>query len=383
MQRGKIKNRLLDYWLGIPLLNLTATLMKTGRSRGVPRSVRRIGLICSPALGDTLLFSAVAQDIQKHYPDVELIHFCMKQNLAAAELIPWQARRVIIDLTKPSACVQAIRSERVDLLLDFTSWQRLTAFYSLLSGAQFTVGFRTEGQRRSRGYDLAVQHRADRHEVDNFRAVLNSLNIPVGSAPAVELRSLQSEPFGSHNDIVVFHPWASGTRSWLREWPEEYWVSAAKQIAGPETLFVITGAPSDMVRAEPFVELLRSFGLKATTFVGSDGFNTLAHILKRARVVLSVNTGVMHLAAAVGARTVSINGPNRNGRWGPVGRFAIGVEAPGEGCGYLHLGFEFEGKPSDCMERITPEMVVAAVKGIEKPPCGSQKKYSISSKYNP
>jgi ADP-heptose:LPS heptosyltransferase len=367
MQRGKIKNRLLDYWLGIPLLNFAATLMRMGRYREWPRNIQRIGLICSPALGDTLLFSAVALDVQRQYPDAELIHFCMKQNLAAAELIPWEARRVIVNLTEPPECIRRIRSERIDLLLDFTSWQRLTAFYTLMSGARFTVGFQSAGQRRSRGYDLAIEHRADRHEVDNFRALLHSLNIAVGSRPAVALSPLLEEPFSRQHDIVVFHPWASGTRSWLREWPEEYWIALAKQITGSGTLFVVTGAPSDMARAEPFVERLRATGIEATTFAGTDGFNPLAHLLKRARVVVSVNTGVMHLAAIVGARTISINGPNRNGRWGPIGPYAIGVEAPGNGCGYLHLGFEFDGRPSDCMERITPEMIASALRRVEVP----------------
>jgi ADP-heptose:LPS heptosyltransferase len=87
---------------------------------------------------------------------------------------------------------------------------------------------------------------------------------------------------------------------------------------------------------------------------------TLAHVLRRARLVVSVNTGVMHLAAIAGARVVAINGPNRNGRWGPVGRRAVGVEAPGEGCGYLHLGFNFDGQATDCMERTTVEMVYEA-----------------------
>ena len=88
-------------------------------------------------------------------------------------------------------------------------------------------------------------------------------------------------------------------------------------------------------------------------------------MLRRARVVVSVNTGVMHLAAIVGAPTVSINGPNRNGRWGPVGPRALGVEAPGPGCGYLHLGFNFDGQATDCMERISVEQVATAAEQVQ------------------
>jgi heptosyltransferase I len=118
---------------------------------------------------------------------------------------------------------------------------------------------------------------------------------------------------------------------------------------------------------EPFVRKMEEAGLRATAFVGNDGFRSLAGVLMRARVVVSVNTGVMHLAAIVGAPTVALNGPNRNGRWGPVGTRAIGVESPGEGCGYLHLGFEFDGQATDCMERITVERVVQAVEAVTRP----------------
>lgn len=364
MRRGSKKNRLLDYWVGIPLLNVLATARSMGRRRQWPARVERIGVMCSPALGDTLLFSAALRDVRSQFPGAELIHFCMKQNVAAAELIPGADRRVLIDLTRPRESVRRIRAEKVDVLLDFTSWQRLTAFYSLMSAAKFTAGFQTAGQYRGRGYDVAVEHRADQHEVENFRDLARAVGITVGSEPQVIVPPAAMEPLAEVRDVVVFHLWASGTRSWLREWPEERWIALAGRLAGPDTVFAITGAPSDLERTEPFLLRMAGAGLKAVAFTGTDGFVSLAHLLRRARVVVSVNTGVMHLAAILGAPTVSINGPNRNGRWGPVGERAIGVEAPGDGCGYLHLGFDFDGRATDCMERITVEMVLTAANQV-------------------
>jgi heptosyltransferase III len=74
----------------------------------------------------------------------------------------------------------------------------------------------------------------------------------------------------------------------------------------------------------------------------------------------------MHLAAIAGAPTVSINGPNSGSRWGARGPRAINVEAPGEGCGYLDLGWEWRVDPSrrsesSCMDRTTVEQVIGAV----------------------
>lgn len=363
MRRGSRKNRLLDYWAGIPLLNALATLRR--RRRGWPAEVGKVGVMCSPALGDTLLFSSVLQDLRRHFGDdsqVEIVHFCMGSNLAAAEIIPGADKRVAIDLTRVAATLRVMRAEKLDVMLDFSSWQRLTAFYSLMSGAKFTAGFDTAGQYRGRGYDLRVRHREDVHEVENFRGILRELGIPVGAAPAVDLPAAAREL--SERGQVVFHPWASGQRSWLREWPEERWVELALGLDAGGTSFLVTGAPSDLARTEPLVARMREAGLDATAFVGSDGFVSLALMLEGAQLVVSVNTGVMHLAAIVGAPTVSINGPNRNGRWGPVGPRAIGVEAPGEGCGYLHLGFNFDGQATDCMERISVEMVLDAARSL-------------------
>jgi ADP-heptose:LPS heptosyltransferase len=365
MQRGRPRNRFLDYRLGVPLLNLLASFH---RRRQAPASFQDLAVMCSPALGDTLLFSAALQDLRTAFPTATITHLCMKQNLAAAEIIPGADRRIVIDLTQPRKTIRRIRAERFDVLLDFTSWQRLTAFYTLLSGARYTAGFETPGQYRGRGYDRTALHSEDRHEVQNFRCLLQECGLQTGvgtrHAPAICMTPADEVPFADKQDIVVLHLWASGQRSRLREWPEERWVELARRLTRSETLFVITGAPSDESRTTPFVKRMRAAGLRCEPFLSPDGFRTLAEVLRRSRLVVSVNTGVMHLAAIVGARVVAINGPNRNGRWGPVGPRAIGVEAPGEGCGYLHLGFNFDGRPTDCMERTTVEQVFVAAQEL-------------------
>jgi len=369
MQRGSSRNRLLDVWIGVPLLNLAASFH---RRRSAPANPQRVGVMCSPALGDTLLFSAALQDLRAAFPAARITHLCFAENLAAAEIIPGADERVMLNLTSPLASIRILRAQRLDVLLDFTSWQRLTACFTLFSGARYTVGFRSAGQRRSRGYDRAVEHRADRHEVENFRALLresglqaaNGAAIATTHAPAITVAAVHNAPFTAEPDLIALHLWASGQRSWLREWPRDRWLELARRLAERNTLFLITGAPSDLPRIEPFVAQLRAAGLRAEPLVSPDGFRTLTHVLRRARLVVSVNTGVMHLAAIAGAPVIAINGPNRNGRWGPLGHHAVGVEAPGPGCGYLHLGFNFDGNPTDCMQRISVDQVFAAAQPL-------------------
>ena len=164
--------------------------------------------------------------------------------------------------------------------------------------------------------------------------------------------------------MVTLHLWASGKLSGMREWPEPNWLAVAERLARPGTLFVVTGGPADLPRMEPFTAKLQQADLRAVAYVSPDGFISLAQILRRARVMVSVNTGVMHLAAVLGTPTVSINGPNADHRWGPWGPRAVGLAAPDGSGGYLHLGFEFDGQPEDIMARISVDQVVEVAERI-------------------
>src|SRR5918911_1069323 len=91
----------------------------------------------------------------------------------------------------------------------------------------------------------------------------------------------------------------------------------------------------------------------------------------------SSSTGVMHLAAASGAPTVSLNGPTSEARWGPVGERVRSVNADLPGCGYLNLGFEYDRGRTDCMRAISVDRVAEAVLALtgdegRAPPCGGR-----------
>ena len=77
--------------------------------------------------------------------------------------------------------------------------------------------------------------------------------------------------------------------------------------------------------------------------------------------MVSVNTGVMHLGAAVGTWTIALNGPTSSARWGPIGPRTVNIDSELPGCGFLNLGFEYDGQRIDCMEGITVERVDEAL----------------------
>lgn len=359
MKRGSASNRLLDRYLGIMVLRLISLF---NRRRPIPSAFETIGILASPTIGDTLLTSGAVSDLRCAFPDARIICFATQGPAkAAADLIPGIDEIRIIDFMKPGPTIRTMRNCQLDLIVDFTQWQRITAFYSGLSGARYRLGFRSKGQHRHFLYDASVLHSAEVHETENFRTLVRALGVATAFQPKLNVRPREAL---SATSVIVFHPWATGDRGRLREWDTQNWVAIAKELAHQDTSFVVTSSPSELARSEKLVRRLRREGLSAKTFCGRDGLFDLSYQLQQCELAISVNTGIMHLAALLGTPTISLNGPTATHRWGPVGPDCRSVEPQGGGGGYLHFGFEFRGKPQDTMQRIRVEDVFSAAQEL-------------------
>jgi len=332
-----------------------ASLVRQRRPK--PALVERLGVLKTNAIGDTILLSAVIGDLRRGLPETELVVFAGPANEAVAELIEG-VKVVELPLARPDRAVRMVRSERVDAMLDFGAWPRLNAVLAAACGAKYTVGFRTKGQGRHYCYDLAVDHSDRVHELDNYRALARAFGVASASLPSFRPRGETPLP-GSR--YVVFHLWPGGYRSELKEWPSSAWRELAGRVRHNGTMVVLTGAPSDRERTKRAAAAVDGFNA-----AGRYTFPQLVDVLAGSECVVSVNTGVMLLAAAAGAPTVALNGPTAEHRWGPVGSSVRSVNSTYAGCGYLNLGAEYRGHREDCMEGISVDAVAAAIEEVRR-----------------
>lgn len=122
---------------------------------------------------------------------------------------------------------------------------------------------------------------------------------------------------------------------------------------------VLTGGPGDDDATSSLVAEWAHAGIRARSAAGTSP-EECARWLGHARGVVSVNTGVMHVAAALGVPTIALNGPTSGRRWGPIGPRTRCVASPAVPDGYLDLGFERDDRYADCMRAITVPMVLSA-----------------------
>jgi ADP-heptose:LPS heptosyltransferase len=319
----------------------------------LPNEIDVIGLFIFGAIGDTILASAVVQDIRAAYPKSRILGFVSFANAGAAELLEGFDELVVVPITRPFAAVRLIRRYKMDVVVDFGPWPRISALIAAFSRTRFAIGFRTEGQFRHAAFDQTAQHMSTKHEIDNFRALVDCLGVSGRSLPRLKGDLLAECSVPRTESYVVFHPWASGYRSELREWAEDNWVALAHSMLQLGYRIAITGGPADAARAQELARLVGdSSNIRVTA--GRAKLRETVVVLANAAAVVSVNTGVMHLAALLNKPMLALHGPTNPKRWGPLSDAAV-VIGPGaeEGCAFLNLGFEYPRNPPDCMSKIT------------------------------
>jgi heptosyltransferase-3 len=330
------------------------------RRRARPADPRRIGVMKTVGIGDMVLASAVVGDLQAAFPAAEIVVLSGPDNAGLARAIPG-VRAIALPTARPWAAIPVLRRQSLDMLIDLGQWTRLEAIYAALSGARWTAGFDTPGYARGPAYDATVVHSAQRSELENYRALVRAADIVAGAEPSFAGRGTATPPVDGR--FVVFHLWPGGFRSELREWPQDHWRQLAARLAEREVTVVVTGGPGDVARSEAFAASCAPLATRVVSAAGRYDLDALIDVLRAADCVVSVNTGLMHLAAATGVPTFGLNGPTASARWGACGPQAVNVDSDLPGCGFLNLGFEYAGAREDCMEGISVQRVAELVLG--------------------
>jgi heptosyltransferase III len=360
--RGLTLRRHLDKSLGVPLILALAQLRHRQKK---PEEIHKIVVLQNPTIGDTVLMTGPLQDLAYAFPDATITLIPGPDNSAICEFVPAITDYLIRDYSRPLNFLSSLRSKTFDLLVDFGTWPRINAIYSGLARTKFTVGFQTPGQMRHFAYDATVIHRNDVHELVNQRALVEYITDRPGiHSPRLTNVSISTQLIPQlRAPYVIMHAWASGSGKRFKEWPPEHWASLAALLHERSLSVVLTGNAADTQDGEALAAQIRGRvgEISLENLTGKLTFRELLPILAGAEAVVSVNTGLMHVAAALGVRTVGLHGPTNPLRWGPYGS-RCAAPTPDRGShSYLNLGFEFPKTAEYSMQHLMPKVVLSAL----------------------
>ncbi len=363
-ERGNWKLRALDRYMGIPLIVLLGLLKRKHLSP--PRIVRSVAILEIAAIGDTLLLASIIHDLKSNFPGVRLVIFVAANNIQAGRMLEEVDSLVLLNIKNPLTSITTIRAQGpFDLWFDFGQWPRINSLLTYGSLANFKIGFKTAGQFRHFIYDCAVEHSRRVHEIENYRSLLKSLNLIVNSEPRLKVSPKQE------TNTVIVHMFPGGSKPYLKEWPEKNWKTIINFITGLGLQVFLTGISSDKFRAEALRAQCQDSN-SVVVLAGSMSLEECSELIQRAKLVISVNTGIMHLAALLQRNLIALNGPTSAKRWGPLNPNSIAIQSDISCSPCLNLGFEYGCNQNLCMQKISSETVIEAISKFLPTSCLSQ-----------
>ncbi len=324
----------------------------------------RCALLKTAAIGDTVLLSAVIREIRHAYPRSSLTLVVSKSNYGAVSLLNGVDEVVVFDMTAPLRSLRTVaRLERQHLVLDFSPWARIDSLIAYCIPADRKIGFKRRHMHRHYVYDATVEHSDDVHELENYRNILRAVPMATaGFRPQLSVNEgalrRTGDLFGQHRRNVVFHPFPGGYKKHLKEWPIENWIRVGRELIHRGCRIYITGDQDDAEAAEAIKRGLDRDGEYCSVLCGRYPLAETAAILSRASLLITVNTGVMHIGAAVSARLIALHGPTSPERWGPVSDDAVVVRSSLACSPCISLGSEYRCDRGGCMETIAVEEVL-------------------------
>ena len=331
-------------------------------------------LILKPtSLGDVVQALPVLRLLKLHLPQSEIFWWIDADLVGLVESDPgltgifkfdrkrWAAPRSWPEIL---TSIRAMRACRFSWVIDLQGLAR-SGLFAWLAHGSLTIGL-DDAREGARGfYDVAVPRPSPAaHAVDWYLSVLTFLGVPVHW-------QFQWLPERPEIAAKVRDKWNAASARWLllvpgarwenKRWPAEYFADLVKRLsrADSELRFAILGSVKDAAAAQVIADVDRQRCLDLT---GQTSLPEMIEWVRLSELMVTNDTGPMHVAAALGKPIVAIFGPTDPNRTGPYRqqpntiqvRHLPCVPCLKNRCSYV--------KPLECLRAVTPAMVYEAVR---------------------
>lgn len=285
---------------------------------------RKILIIKPSALGDVIHSLAFLHTLKQNCPSAE-VHWVIAKGLEGLLLnhplidkvwiidkAQWKRlRRFKTSLSEIRALKDGLAAEAFDLVIDLQGLLR-SGLVAWATRSPIKIGFAEAKEGSSFFYTHRVAGGRQIHAVDRYLKILQFLggevaeikfHLPPLNSNADLLKSLPAE-------YIVIAPSAGKIANM---WPAERFGALAARLPLPA---LIIGSKQDAWVTKTTVDHSRG---RALDLGGKTDLNGLMNVIKNARLLISNDTGPMHMAVALGVPVVAIFGPANPARTGPYG----------------------------------------------------------------
>ena len=385
------KMRLMDRHLGSLLcswFSLVNRLQRRHREAPEePLRLQRILVMKYFGMGSLILASPMVRSLKQRYPNARVDLLTIEQNRPLTEILPIFDQVYTVDtknllsvIRTMAGALRRIRREKYDVVVDAEFFSRLSSLVSYFVKARYSAGFYLPEIWRGNFLTHPVHFNYYRHAILAFMALakrlgaesadydLEPLAIPEQIQGSVRAK-LDEFGVGAADRVVCINV-NTGPLSPERRWPEKHFVKLIRSILYefPRVAIILIGAPSDVPKVNAVYNSLRLED-RARVFNVAGRFNLqeLCDLLRRSELLITNDSGPLHIAEALPIPTISFFGPETPLLYGPTGEGHV-VFYEGIYCSPCLNVHNQKKAPCNgnnvCLKLIDPDDVFASTKAL-------------------
>jgi lipopolysaccharide heptosyltransferase II len=305
-------------------------------------TIHNILVIKLRAIGDVVLSTIATKNLRLAFPHARIDFLTEPPSRDVLEGNPFINEVIVFDKKTMSSpkFLFSMRKRKYDLVIDLFCNPR-SAFMTRISGARYRLGYGFRGRRYA--YNIHVAWRGELHNTEFNLDPLRAIGVEIHDRHLYFPLRADDEDYAdtvlSQNNLHSARS-ASGTGGivclnpnggWeTKRWPLSHFAQLADELVGRfgATILLIWGGS----RERENVEAVRSLMKQSAVILPHMSLKQLGAILKRCALVVSNDSGPMHIAAAVGTPTLGIYGPTNPRAQGPYGEKTAWVVKEGLSC---------------------------------------------------
>ncbi len=261
--------------------------------------------------------------------------------------------------------VRWMRAQHFDWVIDLQGLFR-SAVFAWLARGKLLIGLDTlrEGGREGANtfYDIAVSTPRALHAVERYLSVLPALNVPVDrnflwlpEPPKIAAAVKNKWPQAERPLWIAIQP---GARWPTKCWPAQNYAELVRQLAQnfPDARFAVVGSADDQSLGEI---ISRDAPERILNLCGKTSLPEMMEWLRLCKLMITNDTGPMHVAAALGIPLIALFGPTDPCNTGPYGQLenVLRIDLPCAPCFKSSCSWK---NPLECLTAISPQAVFEA-----------------------
>ncbi|GIW43226.1 MAG: ADP-heptose--LPS heptosyltransferase [Candidatus Binatia bacterium] len=237
-----------------------------------------------------------------------------------------------------------------------------SALWFALARIPIRIGVAAQARSSLLTHPLGIDlKQPDRHLTESYLLlVCSGLDCGVPPAQPALLAPSLEQPFALHGPYVVMAPGAAFGPA--KQWPLWHWQELSRALARKNLHIVLVGTESERPLCE---EIRAAIPAACSTLAGKTNLPQLMAVIAHGCAFVGNDSGATHLAAALGVRTVALFGSTNPLRTAPRGSRCRVLYDPPPCSPCLQRTCRFGHY--DCLARITPDRVLAAIDELGYP----------------